>query len=120
MSGVDDVLAISEALSSRRYRYASEVELHQALSTVLTGASIDHEREVAGPGGRIDMLAGRVGIEVKVKGSADAARRQLSRYADSGRFDQLLLVTTRPAHGVIAGRWAAVPVHVLTIGGLSL
>ena len=43
----------------------------------------------------IDFLAGDVGIEVKIKGSAADAFRQLKRYAESDRIGSLILVTSK-------------------------
>ncbi|HCF4180239.1 TPA: hypothetical protein NIK39_006875, partial [Pseudomonas aeruginosa] len=38
---------LASLVGGYHYRYGSEVQLHQALSTVLTGAGFEHEREVA-------------------------------------------------------------------------
>lgn len=113
--------SVIDALRRRRYRYSCERTLHLALSQALTDAHIEHTREVSVVGGRIDFLADRLGIEVKIKGSTAAVARQLSAYANDPGITELLLVTTRPRHrAVTASIDTSTPVHVLTIGGLSL
>jgi len=113
--------SVINALRGRRYRYSCERTLHLALSQALTDAHIEHAREVPVVGGRIDFLVDHLGVEVKIKGSTAAVARQLSAYANDPRIGELLLVTTRPAHRAVTARIdSTTPVHVLTIGGLSL
>lgn len=111
---------IWDALSGKRYRYHNEVALHEGLAAALDEAGIDYQREVHVTGGRIDFVVDDVGIEVKVNGSPDALRRQIVRYAADDRFTTFLVVTTKPVHRVIARPVDDKPVHVLTIGALSL
>jgi hypothetical protein len=90
---------VAEAIERFRFRYSSEDQLQEGLAGALAAAGIVAEREVRlGPRDRIDLLAGRVGIEVKVKGAASDVARQLARYASSDRVDELVLVTTRSSH----------------------
>lgn len=118
---IEDVI---EALSRRRYRYSTEVDLHDGLAEALDDRGIAYEREVPmlPVGGRIDFVVDKVGIEVKIKGSAEALRRQIEGYAHSERIDEFLVVTTRPTHNVVRGHtnYGRKRVRVLTIGGLSL
>lgn len=116
---IDDVI---EALSGKRYRYRTEVDLHEGLAAALEGAGIWYEREVKVVGGRIDFIVPAIGlgIEVKIKGTPDALRRQIVRYAADERLHQFLVVTTKPLHRVVARPVDDKPVRVLTIGGLSL
>lgn len=89
--------AVSTLIRSHRYVYASEVELHGQLEQVLTAAGVPVRREVRLTArDRIDLLAGDVGIEVKVKGERTPLR-QLGRYAGHSDVGGLLLVTTRAA-----------------------
>jgi hypothetical protein len=71
------------------------------------------EREVAiGTGSRLDLLLGRIGIEVKVKGTPANVARQLQRYAGSDRVDALVLATTVHTHRAMPATLGGVPVHV--------
>lgn len=89
--------AVSGLLRGRRYVFASEDELQEQLAAVLDAAGVPVTREVwLSPRDRIDLLAGDVGIEVKVKGKRTPLE-QLARYAESSWVAGLLLVTTRAA-----------------------
>ena len=115
--------SVAELIRSKRYRYNRETDLHVLLERVLVDAGITVHREVPiGAAGVIDMvLPGRVGVEVKVTGQTAAVWRQLRRYAASGHFDRLLLVTTCARH--VAGLPATlhdIPVHTVVLyGGLG-
>ncbi len=62
---------LASLLGGYHYRYGSEVQLHQALSTVLTDAGFEHEREVAlDARNRADFWLEGIVIEVKVDGSS--------------------------------------------------
>ena len=116
---MEDVVA---ALRGKRYSYRNEVDLHEGLAAALDEAGIWYEREVKVAGGRIDFIVPAIGlgIEVKIKGSAEALRRQIVGYAAEERLRSFLVVTTRPMHRVIARPVDGKDVRVLTIGGLSL
>lgn len=87
------------AVTGARFRFASEEELQRGIAAALADAGVGAEREVRlTPRDRIDLLAGRVGVEVKVAGLARDVERQLARYAASDRVDALVLVTTRAGH----------------------
>lgn len=102
--------------------YRNEEELQALLYAELVAAGVQSEREVRLSDGRsrIDILAGRVGIEVKVKGSLADVRRQLSRYAATGDVDELILVTTRSAHHRIPPTLAGVPLVLCSLVGRVL
>lgn len=111
-------LELAAHLRSLAFRYHNEAQLHDLIEGVMLSRG-RAEREVRlGDAGRIDLLAGRVGVEVKVAGSPSAVRRQLARYAQHDRVDELLLVTTRSthAHGMPAAM-GGVPVHVVVVNG---
>lgn len=115
------VVAIEHALRGKNYRYNSEVDLHEGLAQALTEDGIEFEREVKVTGGRIDFLIADVGVEVKIKGSANGLRAQVARYSMDGRISEFLIVTTRPTHRLVSGATRnGKPIRVLTIGGLSL
>lgn len=109
--------AVSRLLRGHRYVYASEAELQQQLADVLTRAGLPARREVAlSARDRIDILAGDVGIEVKVKGRRTPLA-QLTRYSTHPRIGGLLLVTTRAASlpPLIGGKPAGI-VSLITNG----
>jgi len=89
--------AVLFAIGSYRYRHCNEEELQVALARALDRHEIPYEREVRlTRRDRIDFLCiGGVGIEVKVKGSANTASAQMLRYAKSERVASLILVTDR-------------------------
>lgn len=92
---------VSRLLARTSIRATDEVEIQGAIERALIAAGLDVLREVdVGEAGRIDFeVPGlRLGIEVKVKGSAKDVTEQLSRYADTGRYDVVLLVTTLRRH----------------------
>lgn len=100
--------AIAEGLTAALQRHppraANEAELQAILWDHLQAIDRRTVREhVLTRADRIDFLLGRVGIEVKVKGSSADVTRQLWRYADSPQIDGLLLVTTRREHRRVIG-----------------
>ncbi|GGM23178.1 hypothetical protein ACFFX1_10675 [Dactylosporangium sucinum] len=115
-----DVAALAIRIGSARYRYRDELQLHDGIAAVLAAGGVTARREVPlGDRCRIDFLvAGGIGIEVKVDGEAFAVWRQLQRYARRPDIRALLLVTTRARHA--AGAPAVlgdVPVTVLVLRG---
>ncbi|UKD50880.1 PD-(D/E)XK nuclease family protein (plasmid) [Amycolatopsis sp. FU40] len=105
--------AITGLLTGYTFTWTNEGELAGQLAAVLSAAGIDVRREARlGPRCRIDLLTGRVGIEVKVKGTAEDVARQLQRYAATGAVDELVLATTRAAHRDMPAELGGVPVTV--------
>ncbi len=98
------VEAVASSIGARQYRYASERELQEAISHVLTQDGFLVRREYdLGASGRVDLAVtthdgSRIGVEVKVDGATQAVIRQLTGYADSGQLAALMLVTTRLRH----------------------
>ncbi len=102
--------------------YNNEAELQAEIAAALADAEVEARREVVLSDGssRIDLLAGRVGIEVKVAGARDAVDRQLARYAKCEEISALVLVTTRAGHGVGRYELEGVPVFVCSLIGAGL
>lgn len=91
---------IIDVLERHSFRYRDEKQLQHLLQVALQRGGIETVREVDLPerAGRIDLVADRVGIEVKIDGSTNAVRRQLERYGRCGSFDELILVTSKLRH----------------------
>ena len=111
MTGPDaaQVLAVLQAVD---FTYADEYDLQEAIAAALTAAGLPAAREVPLGALRVDVLVGRIGVEVKIKGSPSDVVRQLQRYAHSDRIDELVLATTRSAHLAVPQTLAGKPVHV--------
>lgn len=119
---VDQLLgAITAVLSTSRYFYTNEVDLHRHIDKTLTRVGIPFEGEVRlSPRDRIDYMVGPLGVEVKVAGKTEPLRRQLARYAEHDQVEALLVVTTQRRHRIelpthIGGK----TLSVLVVGGLS-
>lgn len=110
--GAADVVA---ALRRCRFRFANEAQLQAALAGALAAAGFPVEREVPVGGGRIDLVVGRVGLEVKVAGARAQVLRQLRRYADPSRLDALVLVTTRARQLDMPADVAGVPLEIVEL-----
>lgn len=81
-------------IENTRINVSTEASAHAAISAALTTGNIDHTCEVRlTDKERIDIMAGTVGIEIKVKGSRNDIYRQLQRYAALPEVDALILVT---------------------------
>lgn len=89
---------ITAAISRHSFQYRDEEQLHDGVEVVLAAAGLNATREHPLGTGRIDFLVDRVGIELKVDGTASSVERQLKRYAATGLVDVLVLVTTRVRH----------------------
>lgn len=109
--------AIGTVLRSVRIRWANERELQdgifKALDKYLSSAEVERE-VVLTPRDRIDFRCGRVGIEVKIGGSAESVMRQLTRYAP--HVDELILVTTRHTHATLPASISGKRLTVVKIG----
>jgi hypothetical protein len=112
--------AISDAVRRSRYVYAQETELHLGLEAAMRAAGFEPVPEVKlNRRDRIDFLIGRVGVEVKIKGTRDALHRQVLRYAESPLVDELLVITTVRAHRGLPAEIGGKPLSVLVIGGIA-
>lgn len=109
---------VAELLSKQRFRAQNEYELQQAIATVFERAGVVFKREVSFPiGGRIDFMVGRVGVEVKVDGSAAAVARQLHLYSRRPEVDALILVTSRMQSGRMPDEMSGKPIRVVFLKG---
>ena len=90
------VRRLAVLLNSFAFRYASEIQLHEGIASVLDAEGIAYEREVVlDPKNRLDFLVvGAVAIEVKVGGSLSQALGQVNRYCAHGRVGGVLLAST--------------------------
>jgi hypothetical protein len=116
----DELGRVAAAIAANRYRYPAEVGLQDAIEVVLADAGIPAEREPRlTAADRIDFLAGRVGIEVKIAGRPADVERQLRRYAASPDVDALVLVTTRARHRAMPAVIGGKPVRVVWLSGVT-
>ncbi len=93
---------IVKALKAHRFNYQNEKELQDGVEHVLMANAIPFEREkiLGGRFGTIDFLIdGRIGIEIKIKGSPSSVARQLVRYFECERVGELILLTGRERLG---------------------
>lgn len=87
---------IHTLLSRHRFSLSCEKELQAEISCILDSHGIAHEREVRlAEGDVIDFMVGHVGMEVKIKGNADAIYKQCRRYCASAVVQEFMLVTNR-------------------------
>lgn len=113
---------VAELLASYRYMWRDEYDLHDGIERVLTGAGFVVHREVSvAPRSRIDLfLPGhRLGIEVKVNGSAETVARQLQRYTHSQELDALVLATTCARHRGLPDLLGGMPLAIAYLTHLS-
>jgi hypothetical protein len=108
---------VAEKIRAHRFHYADEDRLQRGLAALFGDQA---EREVRlDSRSRIDLMVGRVGIEVKVAGKPSAVLRQVERYLASDQLDGLVLVTTRVRHrppAIVNGK----PVRTVSLAGGGL
>jgi hypothetical protein len=105
-------------IRAHRFTYCDEKQLHEALTGALADGGITAAREVPlNARDRIDLLAGRIGIEVKIAGATTRVLGQLQRYAHSDKLDALVLVTTRARHLQLPGEVGGKPLAVVSLLG---
>ena len=110
---------IIEAISALRAPLQQgEYDLHRLVMDALDAASLPWEHEVKlAPRCRIDLMCGKVGIEIK-RGKVEKARilEQLRRYAECEQVQGLILVTekTVPVPHSINGK----PVRLICLNRL--
>ncbi|WP_428925015.1 hypothetical protein [Marinibacterium sp. SX1] len=85
---------IATTIGRSRIDVTTEAAAHRAISSALASAGIEHTNEARlTPSERIDILAGTVGVEIKVKHSRRDIWRQLERYAALPEIEALVLAT---------------------------
>lgn len=83
-----------------QHTWTTETELQASIAETLKAAGLDPTREVVLSGGlgRVDLMVGKVGIEVKIAGSWQQLTRQAMRYTRAPEIGALLVITTKAAH----------------------
>ncbi len=110
---VEGVVAV---IAAHRFGHATEDELQEGLAAALAAAGYGVAREVRlSARDRIDLLVDRVGIEVKVGGSAAGVARQLERYSGSERLDALVLASSRRHHLAMPSTLSGKPIVVVSL-----
>lgn len=121
MNAAAEVQAVADLIRSHRFRYATEQMLQEGIAAALADSGLRVHREVRlNERDRIDLLTGRVGVEVKVNGAVPHVRRQLERYLESEHLGGLVLVTARVRHVGLYGEFHGKPVRVVTLAGGGL
>lgn len=95
---MSDVGEIFHCLSSRRLSLSDEKKTQTEIADAFDECGISYEREFRLSGKDIIdfMIDGRIGIEIKIKGSRMAIFRQVERYAEHDAVKELILVTNVP------------------------
>jgi hypothetical protein len=114
--------AVAGVLREHTFQHITEDDLQAALKECLDLAGVYPEREVRLSDGqsRIDLLAGGVGIEVKLEGSWANVVRQLTRYAKCREIISLVLVTTRAKHHHLPDQLCGKPLSLVSLVGNAL
>jgi arginine utilization protein RocB len=107
---------LAKAISSHRYAFSDEEELHERIGSLLArlGITFTHEAALSDVD-RVDFLVGRCAVEVKVAHSRAEVLRQLHRYAASDQVDAIILVTTKARHLSMPAELHGKPVHVASL-----
>lgn len=91
--------AIAETIRRYRFVYNGEAELQAAIREALErdGFHVETEARISDDC-RVDLLVGRVAVEVKVAGTTVEVGRQVRRYLATGVLDEIVLATRRVSH----------------------
>ena len=111
--------AVYEALTALRAPLQQgEYDLHRLVMDALAAAEIPFAHEVKlAPRCRIDLMCGRVGIEIKRgKPEPKRIRQQLARYAECDGIDGLILVAERTV--AVPHTLSGKPVRVICLNRL--
>lgn len=113
-----DLKRVTEALAAHHYRYASEAQLHKAISQVLAQLAIPFEHEKIAGEDRFDFYADGLVLEVKINGSYSEALRQVDRYCQRPDVQAVAVVTSK-AWGYVKGEHtlSGKPVWLIKVRG---
>lgn len=111
---------IAALIRAHKFSYHDEDALQAGIAAMLAKAGVAARREVRLKHGRIDLLAGKVGIETKVAGSPSDTAFQCGRYLADDQLDGLVLVTNRVRHLYIPDSMHGKPLIVVTLVGHGL
>jgi len=90
-----DFAAIVTVLRGHRFSLSNEKTTQAEIAAVLIAAGIPAAREVRlGDAGIVDVMCGRIAIEVKLAGGKRAIHRQVVRYCEHPDVDALILATS--------------------------
>lgn len=112
--------SVTRALSSTRFRFATERELCDGLAQAFASHAIPFSREHHLGTDRLDFLIGSLAIEVKTKGGLPPLLRQLTRYASHAEVCGLLVVTARIQLSSLPTHILEKPLHVCSLIGSLL
>jgi hypothetical protein len=119
--GCGVIHAVAAAIRGYSFRYATEEALQAGLADALEATGFDVQREVRlDARSRLDLLVGRVAVEVKVAGSTRGVRAQLVRYLMSDAIDGVVLVTNRVRHLALPSAAFGKPIVVVDLVGAGL
>jgi hypothetical protein len=114
--------SVALLLASYKFRFADEIELHEAIAAALDEQMIKYSREFRlTPHERLDFFVSddNIAIEVKIKGRSAEVLRQLTRYSEHSMIHGLVLVTTRRLQACqMPMELNGKPLAVASIGGL--
>jgi hypothetical protein len=114
-------VSIRDLLDQTAFTFVTEDDLQREITTALAVDGMEPRREVSLDAySRIDLMVGRIGIEVKIGGSWADVVRQLTRYSKHPDIDELILVTTRTRHHHIPTELNGKPVHLVSLIGAAL
>lgn len=104
MTSVEELVKLIRA---HKFHFKDESDLQDGIEQVLKKAGVAYEREKRlGDLGIIDFLIdGRMGVEVKIKGSPSAVARQVLGYLDAKAVEEMVVISTR----VFASRYLKSP-----------
>lgn len=90
----EQVREIARVIEAARVRSSTETQAHDDVEAALASAGMAVQREVIiDARSRIDLMVGRIAIEVKVGGAKRAIWRQVHRYAEHPDVDGVVLAT---------------------------
>lgn len=118
---IEGLATLATHLASFQFNFITEKDLQQAIEEALKQKGVEFAREAdLGPQGVIDFLVGRLGIEIKIKGSPSSVGAQVLRYCESDQVDGLLLVTAKARLAQIPPTVLKKPVRILALWGSML